>query len=782
MLNQIPFSGPFRGLDCDSMSTLELARTNVVYGPNGTGKTSLSEAFRMACANSPKAPKNWIEDAEKTNIRVFNQYYVNEELHEFLDGSSAAPALAIGRHNRALKTRQQAIMQQIKEQKESLGREEQTQEQIPSLRDIAAEAKQSVLQKLQGLDPHYHKNEYRNTEALRTKIASLDHTPNDIAEVKLFADARLKALSSKAPGVIVWPSSRFDLDVVNGIIDECTRGDAVSTQDRPAPRVLSWLREGLSLFNQKSGNSSCPFCDHEVSDARLYALESTLSSESSRRLEELKEQALALHESLRDVRSLKDQLGWISIPHEDFDKDLEIEKRALLRSIQEWETWAGTQIDAIDALADAMPPHTEPIVGPPNVSLEPINSIIQTYAEKLTDAESLRQQALEELELRTLSPYARKNRECEARRKDAKGRCAAHEEAIAELAGELRDVEDQLTDTTVAAQEMTTDLRSAVGMYGFSITPDESRTAYHVTRTGGGNAEHLSEGERNIIALLYFLRSLEVGEPSPGSLTVIIDDPGKTLDADNITAVLELIRSRSKKWAQTFVLTHSIFALKQAQRIWSPPSRDPGGNGAGETESRESAPELAVFMTRAVENSPNGSPQWTIGEMPRALRDFGSDYEYAYWTTIVAAAGDLKEDMLPAVANTARRALEGLIAFHCPGSTNLRNGLDTVWSRIDQENRFSALKCKVIDFMNRSSHGFSSPGGSSLWPGVTEDSFHQAVGMMALIDRNHFNNLVEAFDWLPEEDRRRYKKLPSKYFSLLEQSKANKGFDPSSKI
>lgn len=787
MLSSIPLEGIFRGFDCDTVSAHQLGQANLIFGRNGSGKTSLSEALRQAALGEEGAPAFSPPLAPAQKVAVFNRFYVEGSLKSFVDGDTNAPALAIGEDNAKLKNAENSLANHIDARKSTLMGLEAKAASIRSLRDIAADAKAAVLEKMETLDPKYHRNAYHNTQAFRSKLEALDFIPSPQTESQLYADAQLTEVASDPPALVRVPS------LPSGLKEARELADRTEEPLPPPARALSssmmdWLRQGLLHAEAKAsaGDDSCPFCNQKFSEERFEEIRQYFDDPHVQREGRYREYIDLVDEYLNLIDDLQTKVSDLRIPHQAHDARLEPLRAELLLQVRNWVFWLRS-LRVI--LATKLDGQDEPDAGlselPPAMDPSGVNELLAQYQVSVADANKVRNAALTELEHRVLMRFAEENFRAEAQRLRIDRSIAAVERSISHAEVNLSEARDSLTDTTEAARRITKNLHSAIGLLGFSVEPNSDKTAYAIRRRGGRTATNLSEGERNIVSLLYFLHSLDALEYRDEDLIVFIDDPGAALDIENISAILELIRSSSKRWAQTIISTHSVYIFKQAQKVWGPHERPDAemvvDSGGPELPNKDgSLPEVSgieFFETTNVGVDQSGSPLWGLSAVSPALVKFNSDYEYAYWMTLSAAAGDIPDELLPGVANTARRTLEGLLAFKCPGVSNVRAALDESWTKVDINGNFSALKVAVMAFMNRSSHKADSPGGSVLWTGVRREDFIATAAVLCIIDEKHFNRLISSFSWLSGKEQQKYKRIPNAYMGILRQAEASPSFD-----
>lgn len=180
---------------------------------------------------------------------------------------------------------------------------------------------------------------------------------------------------------------------------------------------------------------------------------------------------------------------------------------------------------------------------------------------------------------------------------------AGDETAMAELE-RLKNEREEILSKIMSLQPTVDNINKMLqqmGFTGFSIQPSVKDAAgYQIQREDGSLVEDsLSEGEKTIIAFLYFIQLLfdgrSINNNTVGKL-VVIDDPVCSLDADSMFVVSELVwriqdcarNQKTPRWrvpvwelywkkermgmrlslpisgiVQVFVLTHNVYFYKQ---------------------------------------------------------------------------------------------------------------------------------------------------------------------------------------------------------------------------
>ncbi len=134
-----------------------------------------------------------------------------------------------------------------------------------------------------------------------------------------------------------------------------------------------------------------------------------------------------------------------------------------------------------------------------------------------------------------------------------------------------RNIIDQNQKRTVNIDEAVTNIKNGltdIGITDFTIEKySDDEALYHLKRDGvGGNVfKTLSEGEKMVISFLYFIELCKGENKTNSGVTnkiIVIDDPISSLSHIYVFNVGRLIHNeflRTSKYDQIFVLTHSLY-------------------------------------------------------------------------------------------------------------------------------------------------------------------------------------------------------------------------------
>jgi wobble nucleotide-excising tRNase len=141
--------------------------------------------------------------------------------------------------------------------------------------------------------------------------------------------------------------------------------------------------------------------------------------------------------------------------------------------------------------------------------------------------------------------------------------------AIEEIAAEnasfskqIYELEKDIGSHRKPADELNADIDAYFGRQELFFETKEN--GYQIYRNGS-LAQNLSEGEKTVIALLYFLKTLGDKSFSLKEGIVVIDDPIASLDSVALFRAFEFIKERIKMVGQLFIMTHNHSFFRQVK-------------------------------------------------------------------------------------------------------------------------------------------------------------------------------------------------------------------------
>lgn len=727
---------------------------NVIYGANGSGKTTLSEALRNLddpSIASYLAAKGLLESY------VFNSEYVDGELREFTSGAAGVPSIAIGKGD----IEQQALKIQFESEISAAGeladRLSGLIAKLKTEQKVGESAKALVIEKLSG-QAGYNSYQYKNNAALIGRIAKAEPCA-DASELKRSE----QLLSVDAPEPLSLASIRKDA-IQSAVADAYAialeepkvRGAELPDLD---PDYREWLRKGLDYMDSDGAQDGCcPFCLGQVDVTRSNALEETFESETASLINRATDgRKILSNEKERMVAVRLEWLSYASIKS-PYEPDIE----GLIKEFADWldkvEKTLNKAMELIDwKLAN---PSTSWPGAPISVSdfdLDPLNEAIKRHNDGCGSHASNRNNAVKLVEDHYLSEFTgelsrvREEKQRYQRAFDALvRRKRAREAALARLRSEM-------SSKVESAEKITSILHRSLGVPRISLRVSSDELTYHLERDGGAAAQHLSEGERQAIALAYFVQSLEADHVRPSESIVVFDDPVVALDDHRMNVALYMIREATKDFSQIFLSTHNFQVLKRASRVWATVNND----------------EITYMESRKDE-----AGVCSIHPLPSRYLEFAGEYHYLFARMAAAAFGAEVEISFDS-RNVARRVLESFLEFQVPmRNGSLRSMLESAWDAEGSLEKFAPLVRGVVATYNSGSHSVPAAPSLDLWTFPTREEVRLCYGIMILLNRNHARNMLKAV-FSPDEHEKIHdeaKKYAKKVTGI--ENRIKNGVDP----
>ena len=234
----------------------------------------------------------------------------------------------------------------------------------------------------------------------------------------------------------------------------------------------------------------------------------------------------------------------------------------------------------------------------------------------------------------------------------------------------------------------------------------------------------MSTGERTAISLAYFLASLQQRGAKLAETIVVVDDPISSFDSNHLFNAYALLRRELAGAKQVFIATHS-FEFLDLLKQWK---RD-------EVKKKEerSADDVQYYL---LQDTGGDAPGLT--ELPRLLRDFGSEYTYLFsllYDYHINPADN--QERLYTLGNVARKFLETFAALKLPS----KGGFSTKLRRLAGDDP-SLLA--IERFIHNYSHARAGRTGVR-YPDMGElsDILGKILDLVKTIDEVHYNALVE---------------------------------------
>lgn len=574
-LSQLPSFGDKEVLD-------NLATINYVFGPNGSGKTSISRSLAPSLNGIDKdySHVQWTSGAQ--TVKVYNRDYVNktftkaEERGVFLLGEDS-----------------KETFNQIKELQDAL---QKAEEKIGNSRNTIETAKNELEAKRKDLRDKVWERRSDIPEVLRREMTGLNGgrdrclelTLDKAAEFPNRGEETFESLVSKArvvfsneideqPSILPVPVLEWD----EGNLREALRTPIVGSADVPLSDMIErlgisdWVREGVEHFHDPRNSATlCPFCQQTAPQnlgEQLGRLFDDTYQEKRGEIEQFQRELDAFVQSLSSYKKQNLdvlQYGGGSVEINQAFEAVEVDLKSITTSLEQKMMKPSDAIE-VGSVAQSHAVLVS-IVDRANEEIKKNNTIIRNRKDQRSIIIDNAWREFVRGHVNDLITTFLKEKEIADTMVNGLQKSIEQQEGFRKsYESELRQLRAQTTSSE-ATIETINEMLEMSQFHNFKLAKARhTKDGYRIVRDDAQTADiaTLSEGERTFVTFLYFYHSLsEVKqEGETEKICAIIDDPISSLDGDIMFVVSaltrDLIRSvRQKKHdrvSQVLLLTHN---------------------------------------------------------------------------------------------------------------------------------------------------------------------------------------------------------------------------------
>lgn len=755
-------------------STLpDLARINVIYGPNGSGKTSLSGALdglrnaedgmgyeRVSTVlddNGSPRTTGGSDDSLFDRVRVFSDHYVARS-HRFTPaGAEMEAVLTIGEKPVETELRLEELAKLVEDksvQRDAESGRERTANK--AVETAYGRVSQQVVDAVSKAGGRWHSRSNFSAGTVRTAFSNSHSAWAALSNDDLQARTGL-VNSSKSDAI---SDDRLLVQAPDGLAAQFAAALATSPSTilldtlSTNPEATSWVDEGRHLHD---GVDVCLFCGASFTVERRALIDQHFSDEVERVQTELR---LISHELTSLESSVASALA--AAPSKGlFFEDLKYRYDSAAKSLRDeltaLRTWSSSaRVRSEEKAANVLAVVDVDVDEPPRVSGTDLLKLRAEHNERVSKHDSLMQDAAKAVELHYL-----KAAEDEVKTKKEVA-AAAHAEGgrlkdeIAQHQEEITSLEAVEGDPTPSTKVLTEEVARLLGRDELKFESVDGK--YRLTRDGQP-AFGLSMGERTAITLVHFLESVARFPASKGKPIVVIDDPVSSLDSDIFMGISTYIWTEAvtkEHIAQIFLLTHNFELFRQ----WDIQVERLGGKLPDGRKTKDvhtaSFYEIRSTHTRVVGSSkPKRRPRLVAWpSTPDVRKKMRSTYQHAF--VIVAhalqelQADDSMERKLDAqllFPNVVRRILETFLAFKRPewigdftGAMRQSKELLVAGNYVGDAD---ALRLRLTRYTHAHSHSETPATDITLSPDEVATAIGAVFEFMNCLDSAHFAGLCK---------------------------------------
>lgn len=787
-------------------------RTNLIYGPNGSGKTSLANMFYGLAHDWPTETEhtfghvslevgyedkysretNNLDDPIFSQVHVFTRDMVKQAHALTVDDATMSAILTLGTERvdreRRIAELEKALSDETEQLTDVKNRKKRSESMITA---TVSEFQSDIFNALKGYKGWVTKGRYNQKLAERDlqkyvtgKTAEIDKIlqgqPTTIEKVIRFLESldenelseHLKTLAEGeqrqlTPPVFIEDNLIKRIDTINTLLEKVPNVTTLDTLDSN-PGASNWVQQGIQLHED---SEQCIFCGARLSTSRMADIRAHFSHEVEELQARLRQNKRDFEQEIGVVQTLADSIRRLTYEFPD-SADLRAFSQNYIDKLTRYMTWISDAKQIIgNKLNNVMIASSELLQTTSIPDPAALTDWINTY-----NHNSSRQAERKEIAETAIRSYycARHSlayQRAFTERNELNSQAILHENKIDQIQEELSELRNFTGDPLPSAQSLNIRVSDLLGRDELHFEVDGDH--YQVTRNGKP-AVRLSEGEQTAITFVHFIEMIDVYTKNGGHPIVVIDDPVSSLDERIQYGVASMLRELMTKYnprqkslktsdvSQLFVLTHNFDFFRYLYCLLAEKDKPVGPTSAYEIVSRY----ISDIRHPQLEN-------WWVDD--RKKMEVFSSYHYAFGllgrelisvnsgTTLSAMDSQL---LYP---NLARRLLEQFLAFEFPHlATVFHDGMVAAAARVRDNGAAAGVNpseisqlitiCKdiVLPATNMGSHNrlpttVGTQSGQSL-----DLLIRQVFYFMHLVDNSHFEGMCKALEF-----RDKYALLPT---------------------
>ena len=757
-INRLKQFGIFNDFNGTKIQTF--GKYNLIYGWNGTGKSTLSNLFscfelrslvpRFSAGQFSIALEDGSTITETTlpssqlNIHVFNQRFI----HENIDwDKSVKSILLIAKEKiddlQKLEKLKGELQSKKKSYDEKISDVKKQREALDKFLTNAAKKMKLGLQAVDTSDSYYLNYDRRKLSAfIQQNSAEIFKAESVLPDDKII-DLTNAAKPDQLPS-ITFASTAIEPDYfkkaairLRDLIGTTAVNQAIQRLT-DNPDIREWVQTGLEIHKQHD-SQSCEFCGSPVTQLRTEALAAHFSKEFTDFQNRLQNAATWIESQGAPINQIPAPTAFykeLSADFEKFQKEYTSATEKINQQVQGWRDAlkakitdpAKTDIQISDVIEEDVTNFNE--------TLKSIIALVDKHNNKTSNFKVETSKSKVKLELHFAAAevqefdYPGSEKNCNNLETEAK----LDYKEIEKLDQEVAAIEALLSNETVGAKEFNDTLHRFIGRSELCLNFNQKKKGYEIIRNGLGEHDgNLSEGEKTAIAFVYFITKLNENGNNIKDTIVVVDDPVSSFDSNHLFHAYSFLRTQCTDAKQLFVLTHNFTYFKLVRDWFS---------GMNRNRSKKDKPENCFFYRL---DAPPGSPRHSLlVDADDSLKNYGSEYHYIFKKLYeYRSHTTLNRDEAFLTANLARKLIESFFTFKYPKRRNDISQLMDVGLK-DCTITTPELKEKIYRFINKYSHSDVIE--------ITEESSENLAGESHSVIGN-------IFQWMEEVDKKHYDEM-----------------------
>lgn len=558
-------------------------KINIIYGANGSGKTTISNIIEEIPTGGPCAIE-W-EQNRPLSTYVYNSHFKERN---FGESQKLKGVFTLGQASKEEKEKIDEVRQQYNE---TLGHYDQTEKTLTQKQQERDDLETRLETICWNIYRKYHDDFIKafygaaHKKTFKEKIKQTYSQITARTEVCKYDDLKHRTDS-------IFNSDRqplFTYTILESALPNIEAADSwlqpiVGKKDVDIAALIEhlgnsdWVNSGRKYIVDTGGSIRCPFCQQPLASSIRQQIENFFDTTYISSLKKLQD-------DLTSYKYAEEELEWAIkaiVEHANLHIDCDainaiknqletrIQSNKLLMEQKIKEPSSRIELTSTQSLIDDI----NVIIKTANKEIDAHNALI----ENLKRSEELLKNDIWTFVTSEIKPEydnSYKNQACNLDK--AIAGLSQKRDELYEKCQELKRELEELGKNTTSIEPTINDINKMLLGFGFSnfkLAEAEEKGYYQIVRENGETAIHsLSEGEKTFITFLYFMKLIEGAIHSTDVSTeriVVFDDPISSLDSNILFIVSTLIKNYIYETLkgegnikQIFILTHNVYFHKE---------------------------------------------------------------------------------------------------------------------------------------------------------------------------------------------------------------------------
>lgn len=735
----------FRAYNSSTFSNAdEFGKINLVYGWNGSGKTTFSslcqilendyqtqEDFEFKIKYSKNnsdntlliTNKNYEKEKENFSVKVFNRQFIDDHLG-YNTSSKFKHVVFLGKESKDLTEKLSNNQEKEKVTQKEL---DDIKTKNKSISDEKTKWTKECVQEYiafnKVLGCFIDSNSFKSSHLIKkfNDISKDDILKSDIK------DNLLKILKQKQCNLIEIHNFVVDISIIQKIkiLDKIIKPSLIIERLQSDNILNDWVYNGYKNFKNYE---NCPYCNKKLDIDFNDNLDKYFNNEIESYIEEL----TSLQQLLKSLDDIINKIKENVIYETNICNELKEEYH--IKEL-EFQTKVNNLSKEICKLQKVIKQKIQNPFSKPEYNLnetvfflstEDIDKIIETHNAKMSSLTINQTVAKTKLQNDFLACKKEKYNQLETDLNKNNLKLEGKTKELNDIKDEILELQKSIKDFIKPCDEINDYLKEYWGNTNLQLVPVED--GYVVKRKNelDKNVKNLSEGEKTAIAFCYFVKSLEDKSFDKNNSIIVVDDPVSSMDSNSLFTTFAFVTRKLTSLGQLFILTHNFLFFKE-MKTWSVYQKN-----------------VKYFYTKRSENF------LLFENMPNSLKNRSSDYLYLFETVYKMSTKDkLTDDEIESCANFARRLLEGFVKFKNLKNTNNGSSFFNKFRELQAITIDEVKKARIYRFVNMFSHDDES---FALYPEIdytalianAQEIIKDLLKFIEEIDKFHYDSAISA--------------------------------------